>query len=942
MADYDLGTARGKIVIDGSEAEAGLNKVDTATQKMGMSQQQAASTLQTTGVAMIGMGGAAVAGFALAVKTSADFEKQISAIGAVSGATESEMGKLRDKALQLGADTSFSASEAAAAMEELSKAGISVTDILGGAADATTALAAAGGVDLPTAAAIASNAMNQFGLDAQQLPHVADLIAGAANASAIDVTDFGMSMSQAGATANLVGLSFDDMALAITAMGNAGIKGSDAGTSLKTMLSNLQPSTDKQAKLFDELGITTDGLNNKFFTAEGSIRSMSEIAGVLETALYGMTDAQKAMALETLFGSDAIRAAAVISGEGAAGMDELSAAIGKISAEDVAEKRMDNLAGSIEKLKGSIETVLIGAGAPFQKVLQGVVDGITSLVNGFGALPESFQTFLVSLLAVGGGLLVFAGTGSLVLGTFLKFGQTLRDVKAALAVVKEVQLLSKAMGVLNAVMALNPIILIVLAIIALGAALYLLYTKSETFRKFVDGLWQGIQKVWDAVLGFFKRIPGYLETAFNAIKDKVTGVIDWIKENWDLLLPIFLGPLGLIILGVRRFGDDVVNFVKSIPDRVKEGFGKLKGIAENVVSDFINGIQAMPGEIGRILGLIIGSVVRFGVDFVQNAWDTATGVVTTFIDILQALPGKVGEILGFIIGSVIRWVADMVANAYSMGTQVLSTVIQFFQQLPGKVWEFISGAFNVMVAFAPMIISKAWEMGSGVVASIVGFLSGLPGQVAGFFSNIVGSIANGATNGIRKAWEFGSGVASGILGFITGIPEKIKEAMDKAIRMIKDGISGAARAAKDFGAGIWNGFKDGIGIHSPSYVEKAMTALVTNVGQDTKNLRKQVGEIQGLGNNLNRLNSPSASAYVSAGAIGPANGAAATISPTAGTAPGAEQAPTMLVQGPLVQVENLEVRSDDDIQRISRGLSERIQSEQLAQGRKVLTTNAAR
>ena len=360
-----------------------------ATRKLGDETDRAAKKSSSGWTSLSKAVKVGVAGMVLAVgafigasiNAAAEFESRMSAIGAVSGATAGEMDLLREKALQLGADTSFSASEAASAMEELVKAGVSVEGVLNGAADATVALAAAGEIALPEAAAIAANAMNQFNLAAEDLPHIADLIAGAANASAIDVSEFGMSMSQAGAVANLVGLSFDDTALAITAMGNAGIKSSDAGTSLKTFLTNLVPSTDKASGLMADLGIITKEAGNRFFDASGEVKSMADISDVLAESLAGMSREQQIATLNTLFGSDAIRAAAIIAGEGAAGFKKLSDQVGKVTAAEVAAERMDNLKGSVEQLKGSVETLMIQVGSKFTPFLRDAADAGTDMVN---------------------------------------------------------------------------------------------------------------------------------------------------------------------------------------------------------------------------------------------------------------------------------------------------------------------------------------------------------------------------------------------------------------------------------------------------------------------------------------------------------------------------------------------------------------------------------
>lgn len=356
----------------GAAIESGAKRGGGALDSMGGSIKNVVAGMAAIAAAKVSFDVVAGA-IASTVNVAMSFEKQMSGIGAVSGATAAEMDKLHDKALQLGSDTAFSASQAAAGMEELVKAGVSVEDVLGGAADASVALAAAGGTDLAKSAEIAAAAMNNFGLTGKELPRIADLVAGAANASAISVEDFGYSLQASGAVANLVGMDFDDLAVAITAMGNAGIKGGDAGTSLKTFLSNLIPTTDKQIGLFKKLGLITADGANQFFDASGSLKDFNQVAGVLQESLQGLSDKQKVAALDTMFGSDAIRAAAVIADTGAEGWDNLAKKMGDIKASDVAATRIDNLAGVMDAFKGTIETVQIKLGEALLPVLKKIV-----------------------------------------------------------------------------------------------------------------------------------------------------------------------------------------------------------------------------------------------------------------------------------------------------------------------------------------------------------------------------------------------------------------------------------------------------------------------------------------------------------------------------------------------------------------------------------------
>jgi TP901 family phage tail tape measure protein len=359
-------------------ASRSLDQLDASASRSHVSLLKAGAA--AGGIALAGAT-ALAGGFAYVTSTAADFEKEISGVAAVTGASAEEMAQLQALALQLGADTSFSAKEAAIGLGELAKGGVSVADIMGGAATAALNLAAAGGVELGEAAAIAANAMSLFNLSGKDMGMVVDQIAGFANATTGSVNDFKFALSSVGAVAHLTGQDFDQTATAIALMGKAGILGSDAGTSLKTMLLNLQPTTKAQVAAWKELGLTTDTVANAFVNADGSFKDLRDIAGILSTALDGMSESQKAAYLEVMFGSDAIRAATVLAEAGAAGFDSMADAMSHVSAEAVAAQRLDNLSGSVEQLNGSVETAAITLGMEFTPALKEVADNGTQFLN---------------------------------------------------------------------------------------------------------------------------------------------------------------------------------------------------------------------------------------------------------------------------------------------------------------------------------------------------------------------------------------------------------------------------------------------------------------------------------------------------------------------------------------------------------------------------------
>lgn len=332
-------------------------------------------------------GGLAALGGILGAATSAamDFESTMSGVQAVLSPTAEEMDALSAKALQLGKDTNFGASEAAAGIEMLAKNGLSATDILNGAADATLALAAAtgleGGEGLATAADIATNAMSVFGIQARDMTRAINGITAVTVASQFDIEDYELALAQAGGTARAAGVEFDDFNTAIAAISPMFASGSDAGTSFKTLLQRLVPVSGPAAEALQRLGIITEDGANKFFDASGHMRSMAEVAQVLQDAMRGLSEQEAIDLFTQAFGTDAQRAAFALAQTGATGFAQLAASMREVDAAAQAATRLDNLSGDLQQLQGSLETAGIQLGSSFTPLLRGLVQVATDFVN---------------------------------------------------------------------------------------------------------------------------------------------------------------------------------------------------------------------------------------------------------------------------------------------------------------------------------------------------------------------------------------------------------------------------------------------------------------------------------------------------------------------------------------------------------------------------------
>lgn len=339
---------------------------------------------------------AAVAGtaaFALSsVNKAMDYEAEMSTIQALTGATNDEMKRMSDLAMEMGANTKYSALEAAQGIEELLKSGLTPAAVEAGGLEAALNLATAGGLELADASEIMSTALNAYKNDAMTAADASNILAGTANASATSVQELRYSLSAVSAVAAGVGQSFMDTNTALGLFANNGLKGSDAGTSLKTMLSNLSPKTDKAATLMKKLGIITKNGSNQFFNAKGELRSLADVTDVLRKSLIDLNPKERGDALYEMFGSDAIRGATILFNEGANGVRKFQAEMSKVTALDVAKQKMDNAKGAMEQLGGAIETIQISAMQPLLPVIKDLALYFADIAEQYGpAITATFE-----------------------------------------------------------------------------------------------------------------------------------------------------------------------------------------------------------------------------------------------------------------------------------------------------------------------------------------------------------------------------------------------------------------------------------------------------------------------------------------------------------------------------------------------------------------------
>lgn len=339
------------------------------------------------GILGVGAGAVGIGGLITnSAQKSMDFTAEISNIKALTGMQGAEIEAVRQRALDLGKSTKYSALEAAQGMTELLKAGVDTKSVLGEASQAALDLAAAGDLSLTEAAEVMSTAMNVFGT--KDATHVADLLAGAANASATDVHEMKYAFSQVAADAHGVGMSIDDVNVALATFAQYGQKGEKAGTGLRNMLNNLQPHTKPAAETFSKFNFLDSNGNSVFYTAEGKLKSMPEIADIMQKNLGKLNPAELDMALYDMFGVEGKGLAKVIMEQGAKAFIAMEKEMKKFTASSVALEKLNNAKGDIEQLRGAFGTFQIEALAPLEPAIRVVATAFTDFFSNADTLEN--------------------------------------------------------------------------------------------------------------------------------------------------------------------------------------------------------------------------------------------------------------------------------------------------------------------------------------------------------------------------------------------------------------------------------------------------------------------------------------------------------------------------------------------------------------------------
>lgn len=886
----DVGSAVGYLDLDISGFLAGLRsaqseadaaskniatKIGNNLQSAGKSMTSAGSTLtKTVTTPILGLGTAAV-------KVTSDFESAMSKVSAISGATGGDLDALNKKAQEMGAKTKFSATESAEAFTYMAMAGWKTEDMLSGI-DGIMSLAAADGLDLATTSDIVTDALTAFGLSASDSGHFADVLAKASSNANTNVSMLGESFKYAAPVAGALGYSAEDTAIALGLMANAGIKGSQAGTALRSSISRLVKPTDDAAAMMDKYGIS---LTN----TDGTMKPLGEVMNNLREKLGGLSEAEQAQAAATLFGQEAMSGMLAIINASDPDYQSLTDSIYNAdgAAQQMADTMLNNLSGQLTLLKSALEGLAIQFGEILMPYVKQFVTWLQNLTQKLQELTpeqkEQIVKWAAVAAAIGPVLMVLGKLTSSVGSIITTFGKIPGAIKAVTGGFKKLTTAGKnvfegfklakagftAFGAqaspLGAALAgvTAPMIAIVAAVALVIAAFTSLWKNNEEFRNKMTAIWDGIKSkfesfaqgivdrlnalgfdfqnitevlkaIWD---GFCSLLAPVFEAAFEVISSVLGTVFDVLTGILDVFIGIFTGNWEQCWNGIKEiFGgiwNGLVGILQSLGNMFLGIFNTVCGWFGTTWSDCWNGIKSFFEGIWN-------GVVAFFQNIVNTIVTAVSSFVTNVINFFAQLPTNIANLITSAYNAVVTWVSNMVAKAREMGTNFLNNVVAFFTQLPGKVLQFITSALNNVQTWATNMANKAREMGTNFINNVVSFFTQLPGKVLQFITSAFNNVQTWATNMANKAREMGTNFINNVVSFIQQLPGKIKQYLDSAITNlatwvtqmgqkgkeavqslidnVKSAASGIADKVKSIGSDIISGVWNGIKAAKDTFV----------------------------------------------------------------------------------------------------------------------------
>lgn len=820
-------------VIGAMEAYLKLN-IDDFEKNLEAAKQQVASistgfdTLTAVGDKVSGVGKTLTATLttpivgmgAACVKTTADFDSAMSKVGAISGATGGDLAKLRAKAKEMGESTKFSATKSAEAFTYMAMAGWNSGQMIDGIAGIMN-LAAADGLDLATTSDIVTDALTAFGLEAKDSGHFADVLAKASSSANTNVSMLGESFKYVAPVAGSLGYSAEDTAVALGLMANSGIKGSQAGTSLRAALTRMIKPTDAAAKLMSQYGLSMTN-------SDGSMKSLGEVMAMLRTKLGNLTEAEQAQIAAELFGQEAMSGMLSIINASESDYDNLTTAIGNAdgTAQKMADTMNDNLRGQLVLLKSQLEGVAIQIG---EKLIPHIRSFLTRVSEWITKFSELFKVHGDLILRIAG---VVAAIGPMLFAVG-KAVSIYGKMKSAITNIKAIcQATGPALNALKASIASisAPVLIIVGVIAVLVAAFKHLWDTNEAFRVAMTNIWNGIVS---AVQGFCQGIVDRL----NALGFNFQSITDVLKAIWDgfcnFLAPIFEGAFALI----STILSTVLNTLTGLFDIFAGIFTGNWSMVWQGVKEVFGGIwNGISSAFGTVLNMLKGLANVFLGWFGTN-WNTVwTSIQSFFVGIWTGITSFFSGILsGIRLIATTAWtgiqtaISTVMTTISSVITTVWTAIRTTITTVAMGIWTFLTNIWNTISTTISTVVNTIWNTIKTVFQTILLNITTIVLGIKNIISNIFNAIVSFLSGNTAAAKQYIVNAWTTAKNMVTAVVNNLKTIISTVFNAIKTIISTVMNAIKSVMSTVWNGIKSAV-----TTVVNAIRNIVSNVWNGIK------------------------------------------------------------------------------------------------------------
>ena len=737
--------------------ETQANQSATAVQKIaatGEKLKTAGDNISSAGQKLLPVTAGVTALGTASVTTAANFESSMSQVQATMGITKDAMSTVNGQSVntmdtlsklakKMGAETAFSASECAEALNYLALAGYD-TQQMCDTLPTVLNLAAAGDIALADASDMVTDAMSALGMGVDEAETMVDQMAKTASTTNTSVAQLGEGILTIGATAKSIKGGTAELNTALGILANNGIKGAEGGTHLRNIILSLQNPTDKAAAQMEALGLSV-------YDSEGNMRSMNDILGDLNKSMDGMTSAEKSNIIGTIFNKTDLSSVNALLANTGSTWDSLQKSITESggAAQQMADTQLDNLQGQITILKSALEGLAISFGELLMPAIKQIVGWVQKFVDWLNGLSEGTKKTVVTIALLAAAL----GPVLIVIGKVISAVGTIMTVVPKIAGV--INTVKGAFAALNTTMLANPIVLIIAAIAALVAAFIYLWNNCDGFRQFWIDLWENVKQVaitvWNAIKEFFSQVWETIKTIFSTVFEVIKTLVTTYFNLYKTII------------------ETVFNVIKTVITTIWEA---IKGVFTTV----FNVIKTLVTTYFNIYKTIIQTVLTIIQTVITTVWNTIKTVITTVLNAIKTIFSTVWNAIKTIISAVVSGIKGLITGDFTAVKNSITTIMNTIKSTITTIWNTIRSTISTVLGAIKGAVTSVFN---GIVNAVKGAMGNVLNAVKTGFSNVKNHITGLASQAFTWGKDLVMGIVNGIKSCIGAVGDAVKGVADK-------------------------------------------------------------------------------------------------------------------------------------------------------------------